>query len=439
MFVLENTIRDYAWGSPDAIQQLLGKPVTGEPAAELWMGAHSGAPSMVFGGPADGATLDTLIEADAADLLGSAVVDAFGARLPYLFKVLAAAKPLSLQAHPSPEQAKAGFRAEQADGGLAADDPERNYRDDQAKPELIAALTTFEALCGFAEPATVVPRLESLRQAGGPALLDDLAALLGADEPAAAIENSIGLLLRPDDAAAVSAAVDVSVQAAQTLVDSSSEGDVDPSLALLPRLAADYPGDAGILVSLLCNFVVLRPGQALYLPAGNLHAYCSGLGVELMNASDNVLRGGFTSKHIDVHELLHVLDTTPRPATPIEPTPVAPGWSVYETDAPSFELSRVEAPVALPVAPQILFCASGSAIVTVDGTGEHRELHRGQSVFVPDSDGPITVSDVTAGTTVFRAAPPRALTASAETTSAGSATSDTATSDTATSDTGASA
>jgi mannose-6-phosphate isomerase len=410
MFGLDNTIRDYAWGSAEAIPQLLGKPVTGEPAAELWMGAHSGAPSKVFGGPQDGASLDALIDEDAADLLGPAVVAAFGSRLPYLLKVLAAAKPLSLQAHPSPEQAKAGFRAEQADGEIAADDPNRNYRDDQAKPELIAALTTFEALCGFAEPGVVVSRLQTLRGAGGPPLLDELADLLRSGE--AGIEDSIGLLLRPADPAVVRSAVDATVAVAGTLVDTATDGDLDPSLALLPRLAADYPGDPGVLVSLLCNFVVLQPGQALYLPAGNLHAYCSGLGVELMNASDNVLRGGLTSKHIDVDELLHVLDTTPRPATPIEPTPVSPGWSVYETDAASFELSRVEAAVDLPVAPQILFCASGSASVTVERSGEHRVLERGQSVFVPDSDGPITIADVGAGTVVFRAAPPRALTAS---------------------------
>jgi mannose-6-phosphate isomerase len=415
MFLLENTVRDYAWGSTEAIPELLGKPVTGEPAAELWMGAHSGAPSKVFGGPQDGASLDAMIDEDAADLLGPAVVDAFGARLPYLFKVLAAAKPLSLQAHPSPDQAKAGFRAEQADGELAADDPNRNYRDDQAKPELIAALTRFEALCGFADPAVVVSRLQALRGVGGPPLLDELAGLLGAGE--SGIEDSISLLLRPEDPSVVRSAVDATVAVAGTLVDTVAEGDLDPSLALLPRLAADYPGDPGVLVSLLCNFVVLQPGQALYLPAGNLHAYCSGLGVELMNASDNVLRGGLTSKHIDVDELLHVLDTTPRPATPIEPTPVSPGWSVYETDATSFELSRIEAPVALPVAPQILLCASGSAGVSVDGTGEHRVLDRGQSVFVPDSDGSITITDVAAGTVVFRAAPPRALTASGTATS----------------------
>jgi mannose-6-phosphate isomerase len=413
MFLLENTIRDYAWGSPEAIPELLGKPVTGEPAAELWMGAHSGAPSKVFGGPEDGATLDTLIDEDAADLLGPAVIDAFGSRLPYLFKVLAAAKPLSLQAHPSPEQAKAGFRAEQADGAVAADDPNRNYRDDQAKPELIAALTPFEALCGFADPEAVVTRLTTLRGAGGPALLDELARLLSSGD--ADIAAGIALLLRPEDPASVRRAVDETVAVARKLVDTTAEADLDPSLALLPRLAADYPGDPGVLVSLLCNFVVLQPGQALYLPAGNLHAYCSGLGVELMNASDNVLRGGLTSKHIDVDELLHVLDTTPRPAAPIEPTPVAPGWSVYETDAASFELSLIDGPVALPVAPQILFCASGSASVTVDGTGQHRVLQRGQSVFVPDSDGSITLGDLSTGTAVFRAAPPRALTAPAPT------------------------
>jgi len=420
MFLLENTIRDYAWGSPDAIQHLLGRPVTGEPAAELWMGAHSGAPSKVFGGSEDGANLDTLIAEDAADLLGPAVVSAFGARLPYLFKVLAAAKPLSLQAHPSADQAKAGFRAEQAEGALAADDPNRNYRDDQAKPELICALTRFEALCGFAEPTVVAGRLDDLLAAGGPVGLRDLRATLLDGPPAQAIAAALVSLLRPDEPHQVRDLVDATVVTASTLADADG---TDPSIALLPRLAQDYPGDPGVLVSLLCNFVVLQPGQALYLPAGNLHAYCSGLGMELMNASDNVLRGGLTPKHIDVDELLHVLDTTPRPATPVEPTQVEPGWVSYDTDAPSFELGRIDGPVTLPTAPQILFCASGSARLAVTGAGESRELGAGQAVFVPDVDGPVAVAEVAPGTSIFRAAPPRRLTAVPRT--ASSASSDT--------------
>lgn len=410
MFLLENTIRDYAWGSPDAIQHLLGRPVTGEPAAELWMGAHSGAPSRVFGGPEDGANLDTLIAENAVDLLGPTVVSAFGPRLPYLFKVLAAAKPLSLQAHPSRDQAKAGFRAEQADGTLAADDPKRNYRDDQAKPELIAALTRFEALCGFAEAEVVVRRLDTLLAAGGPSSLRDLRSSLLDGQPRQAIAATLVSLLRPDDRVGIRALVDATVATAATLLDAGPDG-TDPSIALLPRLAQDFPGDTGVLVSLLCNFVVLQPGQALYLPAGNLHAYCSGLGMELMNASDNVLRGGLTPKHIDVDELLHVLDTTPRPATPLEPTPVEPGWVSYDTDAPSFELGRIDGPLTLPAAPQILFCASGSARLTAIGTGESRALGAGQSVFVADADGPLVVSDVAPETSIFRAAPPRRLTA----------------------------
>ncbi len=420
MFLLENTIRDYAWGSTDAIQHLLGRPVTGEPAAELWMGAHTGAPSKVFGGPDDGASLDTLITEDAVDLLGREVVNAFGARLPYLFKVLAAAKPLSLQAHPSPDQAKAGFRAEQAEGALAADDPDRNYRDDQAKPELIAALTTFEALCGFAEPTQVASRLDILRSAGGPAGLGDVRATLLDGPPEQAIAAALVSMLRPADPHDLRALVDATVATAGALVDADPDG-TDPSIALLPRLARDFPGDVGVLLSLLCNFVVLQPGQALYLPAGNLHAYCSGLGMELMNASDNVLRGGLTAKHIDVDELLHVLDTTPRPATPLEPTEVEPGWVSYDTDAPSFELGRVDGPVRLPAAPQILFCASGSARLSTVGTGESRAVGAGQAVFVAEADGPVDVAELEAGTSIFRAAPPRRLTAVSRTASPGAA------------------
>ena len=195
--------------------------------------------------------------------------------------------------------------------------------------------------------------------------------------------------------------VDETVQIAAGL---TSIGDVDPSIALLPRLAEDYPGDPGILVSLLCNFVVLSPGQALYLPAGNLHAYCSGAGVELMNASDNVLRGGLTSKRVDVDELLHVLDTRPLAVVPVEPTTVLPGWVAYATDAPTFELSRIDETVDAGAGPAIYLCTQGSATLA-PVRGQDRDIARGQAYFVP-ADSSVTVRPHTPETVVFRAALP---------------------------------
>ena len=198
MYLLDNTVRDYAWGSHEIIQQLLGTPVDGRPAAEVWMGAHPGAPSRVDGGPRNGESLIDLIAADPAGTLGPEVAAASGGRLPYLFKFLAAGKPLSLQAHPSPAQARDGYLAEQA-RGLAPDDPDRNYKDDQAKPELICALTPFEALCGFADPDVVVARLETLLDAGAPPELEGLAATLAEGPAREAIAAALVSLLRPDD------------------------------------------------------------------------------------------------------------------------------------------------------------------------------------------------------------------------------------------------
>ncbi len=400
MYLLDNTVRDYDWGSHEIIQHLLGMPVDGRPAAEVWMGAHPGAPSRVDGGPHDGESLVDLIAADPAGTLGPEVAAAFGDRLPYLFKFLAAGKPLSLQAHPSPAQARDGYLAEQA-RGLAPDDPDRNYKDDQAKPELICALTPFEALCGFAEPDVVVARLETLLDAGAPAELEILAATLAEGPASEAIAAALVSLLRPDDPDAMRTTVAETVQVAAGL---TAIGDVDASIALLPRLAEDYQGDPGILVSLLCNFVVLAPGQALYLPAGNLHAYCSGAGVELMNASDNVLRGGLTSKRVDVDELLHVLDTTPLAVVPVEPTTVVPGWTAYPTAAPSFELSRIDGIVDAGGGPAIYLCTQGSATLA-PVRGQDRDIARGQAYFVP-ADGSVTVRPHTPETVVFRAALP---------------------------------
>jgi len=420
MFFLDNTIRDYAWGSPDAIPQLLGRPADGTPAAELWMGAHPGAPSRVaeplppgVEPSTAGTSLADLIATDPAAMLGAQVADAFGARLPFLFKVLAAEKPLSLQAHPSPEQAAAGFAAEEA-AGVPIDAPERNYRDDAAKPELVCALTPFEALCGFAPPEVAADRLDVLGVPTLSMLAKRLRALSQADHPDA-LPRSLAVLLDP--ATRAGGWVQPAAEAAA--------GAADPSLALLPRLAEHCPNDPGVLVSLLLNFVTLKPGQALYLPAGNIHAYVSGLAVELMNASDNVLRAGLTPKHVDVPELLRVLDPNPHDATPLTPKlATLAGLTRYETDAASFELTRidadrvrqasgrrgdrdrpVDADVELPAGPQILFAASGSAAV-VDGSRNRVELAAGSSLFAPWSDGALTVRDLAPHTTVFRAAMP---------------------------------
>ncbi len=272
MFVrIGNTPRDYAWGSTTAIAGLLGTTPSGAPEAELWLGAHPGSPARI---------LDSTQTDGATDL---AHWTETSGKLPYLLKVLAAASPLSLQAHPSSAQALAGFERENAEG-LAPDSPERNYKDPFHKPEMIFALSDpFDALCGFREPTDGRAALERL--AGGDPAVAAFAATL--DGPAAEVlRRATEWLL--GGAPEVADVVDAVVAAAR-----DAEG-VDADTVRM--LAAAFPGDPGIVLALLLNRVALGPGDALYLPAGNIHAYLRGLGIELMAASDNVLRGGLTPK-----------------------------------------------------------------------------------------------------------------------------------------------
>jgi len=288
---LENPIMDYAWGSRHAIAGLQGRPVPSPaPEAELWMGAHPKAPSRV-----EGRSLAEIIAADPVGVLGAGAAAAFDGRLPYLFKLLAAAEPLSIQAHPDAGQALVGFAREEA-LGLPLDDPRRNYRDQNAKPEVLLALSEFWALSGFR------PREELL------GLLHDAGLTVLAPEAAALAETPGEAGLRGFFGAVMTLPADrrarlldqVAAAVAGPLAD-------DPEGPWLHRIAARYPDDTGVLGVLMLNLVRLEPGQALASGARCLHAYLEGFGVELMANSDNVLRGGLTPKHVDVDELLSIL------------------------------------------------------------------------------------------------------------------------------------
>jgi len=387
MFVpLRATPRDYAWGSSTAIAEVLGSEPSGRPEAELWLGAHPGAPTPIadpstVGGHAD---LERWLAADPAALGGRG-------SLPFLLKVLAAAHPLSLQAHPDLDRAAAGFAAEN-ERGVPLDAPHRNYKDALHKPELIVALRDgFEALCGFRELAAT------------DALLVDLVA--SAPDPAAAARITMlrGMLAAPDglrDTVRIlleqlpGGLLDALVASAAA----PGSGAFDAERALVGRLAEEYPGDPGIAVALLLNLVTLRAGEALYLPAGNIHAYLRGIGVELMAASDNVLRGGLTPKHVDVTELLEVLEFEPRPVPWLTPTDLGGGRSLFVPDVPDFELLRVDLPAEpseqdpsfhLP-GPGIAIVTDGSARIT--GATSSVELDRGGYAFVTPDEAELRFS-----------------------------------------------
>lgn len=350
MFVeITNTPRDYAWGSTSAIPELLGTVPSGGPEAELWLGAHPGSPARLVG--RDGTLADVV-----------------HGRLPFLLKVLAAASPLSLQAHPSTAQAQAGFAAENA-AGIPVDSPDRSYRDPYHKPELIYALSDpFRALCGFRPVAET--RALLLPVSGDQRMAPLLERLVDDSSLKPVFE---WLITR-------GAGVDELIAA---VVEASAVDD-DVSWDTVRRLADAFPGDPGIAISLLMHTAVLSAGEALYLPAGNIHAYLEGTGIELMAASDNVLRGGLTPKHVDVPELLKVLDFRALPVPFLEPERPLPGVAVYRPDVPDFVLTVVSpdaavAGLTLPLTgPAIALCTSGA--VTIDG----HELERGHAVYVAD-------------------------------------------------------
>ncbi|SCE71569.1 mannose-6-phosphate isomerase, class I [Micromonospora mirobrigensis] len=352
MELLYGPIRDYAWGSRSAIAELQGRPVPSDgPEAELWLGAHPGAPATVDR-DGDRVSLVDLLVAEPDRWLGERIVGRFGARLPFLLKVLAADAPLSLQAHPDPEQARAGY---DADAGRPAG--ERNYVDPYHKPELLVALSPMEALCGFRDPAVSA---EALAGFGVPALAPVVAALR--DGTAGLREAVRTLLTWP---AAQRAGLVEAVLAAEV---------AGPDAQLARWLAAAYPADPGVLVALLLNHVRLAPGEAIWMPAGNLHAYLGGTGVEIMAASDNVLRGGLTPKRVDVDELLRVLRFEVLDDPVVRPQPVSSGVVTWPVPVEDFALHRVtveasgpEVRLALP-GPRVVLCRSGKLSVD-DGVG----------------------------------------------------------------------
>ncbi|WP_407565258.1 mannose-6-phosphate isomerase, class I [Streptomyces sp. 184] len=393
---LNNTVRPYAWGSTTAIPELLGTDPTDEPQAELWMGAHPGAPSRVDRG-AGPVPLDGVISGDPDAELGPATVARFGPRLPFLLKVLAAAAPLSLQVHPDLVQARTGYREEE-ERGVPADAPERNYKDANHKPELICALTLFEGLCGFRPAAVAADLLDGLGVDG----LKPYADALRAHPEEDALREVFAGVLRADRDELAST-VEAAGRAAEKLGTTDSPYAVD--YAAYGALARSWPGDPGVVAAFLLNVVRLLPGEALFLGAGVPHAYLDGVGVEIMANSDNVLRCGLTPKHVDVPELLKIVSFTPgapevlragpdgRYAVPVD------DFRLYRHDLDEGPVT-VEAPAA-GAGPQILLCTDGSAELT-NAAGEHLALHRGESAFVPAADGRL---HATGSGTLFRATP----------------------------------
>src|SRR5512143_1329075 len=374
VLVLDNPIQNYAWGSRTAIAELLGRPTPSAlPEAELWMGAHPKAPSRIVEPPGLG-TLDRAIARDPVALLGSEACAHFGGELPFLFKVLAAAEPLSIQAHPDAEQARAGFRREN-EAGLPLDAPERNYRDANHKPELLCALTPFDALEGFRPKDEVAQRLAPLAD-------EPLTAVLHQPSPASVALRAVLQHLLTLDGTPKRALLARARREAERRVE-------DGAWAWVGRLLARHPDDTGSLAPLYLNLVSLRPGQALYLPARELHAYLGGTALEVMASSDNVLRGGLTTKHVDVAELLATLVFEPHTPEVLEASESGEGERLYRTPAREFELVLVDVRAGRPYRSrerrglEILLGLEGDLTLRADGGPV--ALPRGRCLLVPAS------------------------------------------------------
>jgi mannose-6-phosphate isomerase len=370
-FAIDGVIQHYTWGSQTAIPALLGTEPDGRPYAELWFGAHAAGPSPV---PQLGRTLDDVICQDPQRLLGENAARRFGPRLPFLLKVLAARRCLSIQVHPTRAQAEEGYAAEDR-AGVPLDSPVRNYRDTNHKPELLCALTDFQALCGFRAPAETDRLLAAFE-------LAELAALRALLAGRDGLRAAFTYLLTLPDPKPLAAAI---ARHAPRLT-----GEWAPVAAAIALIADDFPGDVGVALALLLNQVTLRPGEAIYLPAGNVHAYLRGTGVEIMASSDNVLRCGLTDKHVDVAELCKITDFSAL-SEPRWPAGGAPGHERFEVPEPDFALTRVvepaeQAPSGASDGPSIVLCTGGHVALEFGG-GDFRadpplHLAPGHAAFV---------------------------------------------------------
>ena len=410
---LENSIRHYAWGSKTALAQLQGRPAAQEPEAELWIGAHPQLPSAVTVAGRR-VTLDRLVAERPAETLGP-VAQRFGGTLPFLLKVLAVAEPLSIQAHPTLAQAAAGFAREEATG-VAADAPQRSYRDRNHKPEVVVALEPYWLLSGFRPYEAIARRLAAIDVPALQAAVADLRARPGA----AALRALVAAALRLDagqraDLVARALAhadgqVRESAPAAAASARVADSAGAENSARWVQRLAAQYPDDAGVLSPWLLNLVQLAPGEGMYTGAGTLHATLHGTGVELQASSDNVLRGGLTPKHVDVAELLRVGSFAAGAAAVLRPPPAANGERHYATPTAEFALSSValdqlasETPFAAATAgPEILLLHGDGAVR--DAAGREVSCGPGESLFVPAA---VPSYEVRGTGLMFRARVPR--------------------------------
>ncbi|GAL37540.1 mannose-6-phosphate isomerase [Vibrio maritimus] len=371
-YPMSNVIQHFAWGSVSSLNQLFGvENSKGEPQAEMWMGAHPNGCSSVRVRD-DDILLSDLINVDRDKYLSEETSQKFG-ELPYLFKILAAEKALSIQVHPSKVEAEEGYKREEL-AGIPLNAAHRNFKDPNHKPELVYALTSYQAMNGFRSSTEIVSFFSLLDIELVKNAVDNYKKY---DTPAALREFFVGLLsLSGGDKA----------KALEVLLSFASENKDQPVFSLILELSEQYPGDIGLFSPLFLNVITLQPGEAMFLDARTPHAYLKGTALEVMANSDNVLRAGLTSKYIDVEELAKctLFQEKPRSSLLLEPK-TEDGVSTYPIPVPDFKFSIYASPstqLVYPNSAEILLSLDCDATLT-HKSGQSLTLKKGQSVFVP--------------------------------------------------------
>lgn len=395
--VLKNPIQNYAWGSRTFIPQLIGELAPANtPQAELWIGAHPKAPSQVL---CDGEwiSLLELIQQNPDGILGKPVAKKFSNKLPFLFKVLAAAKPLSIQVHPHQDQARKGFARENR-LKISLDAPNRNYKDENHKPEIICALTPFWALSGFRRIEDLIALIDRL---GAPILRDKIINIRDRsnDKSLRKFFTHLMTMDRNYQAEMVGEVVEFCEKYSGT----------DTAFDWIIRLHREYARDIGVLSPIFMKVVRLKPGEAMYIQAGMLHAYLEGAGIELMANSDNVLRGGLTTKRIDVPELLNILNYTTHEEGFLRPERRGSSERLYDSPAEEFVLSVIsvgegavfKSPRKRSV--EMMICTAGNAHITDLGNGDVLSLTKGTAIIIPAAAGQYRIQG---NATIYKAAVP---------------------------------
>jgi len=370
-FSLKPAFQAYAWGDRSFIQRLCGlSNEIGKPLAEMWLGAHPQAPSLIET-TAGEMPLDVFLAQQPEQHLGKAY-GIYGGKLPFLLKVLAAEKPLSIQVHPDKLTAKQGFATEN-EAGIALSATNRSFKDDNHKPELILALTPFTLMRGFRQYDQIINLFQHFA-------VDDLWSEFRTFSQAASPQTLSSLFRQILDSPPLQLELFI---ARISAFEGKGNTEVEFLKNTILQLNSHFPLDSGIVSPLLLNTLVLSPGQAVYLDAGILHAYIQGAGIELMANSDNVIRAGLTPKHIDRELLFRVTDFNPSPPQILDQA--ADSVSLHPAPAKEFELLHLDLAgteiLALQGRPAILLCLSGKLKIN-----HSMDLARGEAAFISASE-----------------------------------------------------